>query len=241
MAIISVSDKDKNKNNFEYVKLSLSEVIVKTSARVDVFNNGARQTILLNVNDEYKTTVQLELADKLAEIVAVNYKYNFFKANVCISGLSKLQTEILLTALISADFEEDKAYAFSKLKTRSEFALDGAFNFQMKPLKKKWVEIVGLIPQCFTQNQLCDFLGLLIENRRKKVYVDGGKVYDNHYRRLNRVMLLDGEEEGAIVREVLLSCGGDVEIEGDINKSEEKLLSEYFCKRINVDKDFQAF
>ena len=234
MALICVSDKDKNINNFEYVKITLSEVLQKTGASIDFTRSGARQTLVVCVPDEYAQIMQSELADKLAEIVAVNYKYNFFKSNISVSGLSKLQTEILFTALISADFEEDKGYVFSKLKGNNDLALDGAFNFQMKPLKKKWIEIIGLIPQSFTQNQLYEFLAILVENRRKKVYVDGGNVYDANYRRLRRVMLLDGEEEGRIVREIILSCGGKVEITGQLEISEEKLLSEYFCQRISA-------
>ena len=66
MALITVFDKDKNVLNFEYVKLSLSEVIIKTSARCEISHNGARQTFTFSCPDEYEQIARLEIADKLA-------------------------------------------------------------------------------------------------------------------------------------------------------------------------------
>ena len=55
------------------------------------------------------------------------------------------------------------------------------------------------------------------------MYIDGGKVYDNHYRRLKRSSLLGGENI-MIIREVLLSNCGEVELFGDIPKEDEYYL-----------------
>lgn len=241
MAQIIVTDKDTINNNFDYVRATLSELLIKVDAKIDIFTSGARKTLSVMVPDEYEITARVEIADKLAEIIAVGYKYNYFKNNVHVGGLSKVQTEIFLTALISADFDEDKAYAFSKLKNKSDFSLDGTFNFQMQPLKKKWSEIVSYMPGCFVQKQLNEFIGFLLENRIKKVYVDAGKVYDSHYRRLYRTMLLGDCSDASILREVMIAGGGEVEIIGNIEREEESFLKEFYLPRITFQKDFIAF
>ena len=238
MAEIVVTDKEQSGNNFRYVQSSLSEVVLKTYAKFDIGVAGARGILTVDVPDEYLAPLQVELADKLAEIISINYKYNFFKSRMRIGGLSKVQTEILYTALISADFEEDKGYAFSKLKGKTEISLDGAFNFQMQPLKKKWTEICSFMPECFMQNQLGEFIGYLLDGRKNKVYVDHGIVYDHHYRRLNRTMLLGDTPDAIILREVILSGGGDVEIIGEVEKAEEKYLKEFYSSRISIAQRF---
>ena len=61
----------------------------------------------------------------------------------------------------------------------------------LKPLKKKWLDITACIPECFLNSQLKEFIYFLLENKKKRVYVDDGLVYDSHYTRLKRSSLLD--------------------------------------------------
>ena len=98
-----------------------------------------------------------------------------------------------MASLIAADLDEDKRYTFEKIKNFEDIAVDGIFNFRLQPLKKKWKEVAECIPTCFLREQLKEFISYLVENKRKRVYVDQGKVYDSHYRRLKRSSLLDGE------------------------------------------------
>ena len=87
------------------------------------------------------------------------------------------------------------------------------------------------MPNCFVQNQLHDFISYLIENRKKRVYLTGGKVYDGHYRKLMRTDLLDGETV-KLVREVILSDCGEVEISCKIPERDEYYLKEFYKDKI---------
>ena len=239
MANIYITDKTGQTNNLNYVKNTLSELFYALSVGVDIKTEGARDSMTLTIPDDYFTTVQVEVADKLAEIIAISYKYAFFKDKVHVSGLTSLEKELLTLSLISADFEEDKGYAFTRLKNESIISLDGMYNFRLKALKKKWCEIVDCMPTCFMKSQLKDFIGFLIETRKNVVYVDNKKVYDTHYRRLRRTDLLENREECPIIKEILLSDGGRVEITGDIEKEDEEYLKEFFVGKISLRKDFR--
>ena len=70
-----------------------------------------------------------------------------------------------------------------------------------------------------------------MENKKKRVYIDDGKVYDAHYRRLNRSELLGGDKV-KIVREVLLSNCGGIEVSGKIPEEDEFYLKEYYSDNI---------
>ena len=231
MSNISISENDFNRGNLTYLQNSLSELFAHTECKLKEENGGKRTLLKVNCPEYYKDVVRAELSDKIAEILVIKYKYDYFKSVVKVSGLNKDEYEILLSSLIAADLEDDKKYVFDRLKNLNEIAVDGVYNFRLKPLRKKWMEVAGYIPSCFINSQLKEFISFLVENKKKKVYIDGGRVYDGNYRRLKRASLLDGEE-CVITREVILSNGGYVEISGSIPPKDENYLSEYYGDKI---------
>jgi hypothetical protein len=175
--------------------------------------------------------IKAEIADKTAEIIVVKYKYEYFKECLKIGGLSSIEKEILFSGLIAADLEDDKRYVYERIKLYKDVAVDGFFNFRLQPLKNKWKDIVNYVPNCFLPSQLKEFVAYLVENKKKRVFVDNGRVYDWHYKRLKRSLLLDGDSI-KIVREVILSNCGEVELLGEIPKYDEYYLKEFFSDRI---------
>ena len=71
----------------------------------------------------------------------------------------------------------------------------------------------------------------MAKNKKKRAYIDDCKVYDNYYRRLKRCALLGGED-AKILREVILSDCGEVEIRGEIPPTDEKYLKEFYGDKI---------
>ena len=217
--------------NLLYVQSAVSDIAVHAGCSVRLKNFGERCVLEINYPECYADIIKSEIVDKVSEVIAINYKYNFFKKRLKIAGLSNIEKEILVTSLISADLEDDKKYSFYKLKSDSIIAVDGAFNFKLKALKKKWQDVLNCVPEYFLTTQLKDFISFLLENKKKRVYVEEGLVYDNHYRRLKRSSLLGGEAI-KIVREVLLSNCGEIEIKGSIPKEDEYYLKEFYTDKI---------
>lgn len=228
--IISVSDDAKNEKGVLYLQNVLSEVFCFSGCSIKK-EEGERVSLTINCPDNYLEIIRQEIADKIAETVAINYKYNFFKKNLKVQGLTEVEKEILLASLISADLNEDKKYCFARLKRLSTIAIDGVYNFRLKELRKQWEGIVECMPLVFVRSQLNDFIKFLLENKRKKAYIDGGKVYDSHYRRLKRVNLLDGDCAN-VTREILLSGCGEIEISGKTSEEDEYYLKEFYGGKI---------
>ena len=233
---ITVTENDYNENNLLYVQSAMSELFAHAECSVSEYVVDGRAILTITCPEYYDDVIRAELADKLAEIIAIKYKYDFFKKSIKTCGLSKTEKEILLTSLIAADLEDDKKYSFDRIKKYKEISIDGIFNFRLKQLKAKWIDIVQYIPTGFLSSQLKDFVSYLIENKKKKVYIDSGKVYDSHYRRLKRSALLDGEDI-KIIREVLLSNCGEVELNGSIPKDDEYYLREFYNEKIIFSKN----
>ena len=231
MTSITVTENILNEHNLLYVQTGVGEVFTHADCRVENVAIEGRAVLNVYCPEYYAEIINTEISDKIAEIIAIKYKYEYFKKNVKVGGLSAIEREILLASLIAADLEDDKKYAFDKIKGSENIAIDGIFNFRLKLLKKKWEDVVSYIPACFLNSQLKEFISYLIENKKKRVYVDDGRVYDSHYRRLKRSSLLDGDGV-KIVREILLSNCGEVELFGSIPKDDEYYLKEYYSDKI---------
>ncbi|MBO4251722.1 MAG: hypothetical protein J5911_03560 [Clostridia bacterium] len=231
MATICITDDITGLNGLEYIKNSVSELTAKTDTAVCIKTQYKRCNLSFDCPEYYSDILFAEVADRVAEVIAVGYKYKYFTTAVKVAGLSDTEREILLASLIAADLAEDKKYAFDRIKTLKDAAIDGVFNFRMKPLRKKWKDIAEYMPAAFIGSQLKDFVSYLLENKKKRTYIDDCKVYDNYYRRLKRCSLLGGED-GEIVREVLLSNCGEVEIRGTLPPTDEKYLKDFYGDRV---------
>ncbi|MBQ8427496.1 MAG: hypothetical protein IJX16_07055 [Clostridia bacterium] len=231
MTEITITEKDYNESNLLYIQSVMSELFSHADCSVRESVCNGRASLTISCPEYYVDIVRAELSDKVAEVIAIKYKYDYFKKSIKTLGLSKTEKEILYAGLIAADLDDDKKYSFERLKAYTDIAVDGIFNFRLQPLKNKWKDIVQYVPAGFMNTQLKEFVSFLIENKKKRVYIDCGKVYDCHYRRLKRSSLLDGDGV-KIVREVLLSNCGEVELNGDIPKDDEYYLKEYYNDKI---------
>lgn len=239
MTQITISEKDYNENNLLYVQSVMSELFSHADCSVQEKVVSGRAVLTITCPEYYTDIVKAELADKVAEIIAIKYKYDYFKKNIKILGLSKEEKEILFAGLIAADLDDDKKYSFERLKFYADMPIDGIFNFRLGPLKNKWKDIVQYVPVGFMNTQLKEFVTFLVENKKKRVYIDCGKVYDSHYRRLKRTSLLEGEGV-KIVREVLLSNCGEIELCGEIPKDDEYYLKEFYSDKIIFSQNFYS-
>ncbi|HCH74846.1 MAG TPA: hypothetical protein DEV87_06680 [Clostridiales bacterium] len=235
MAVITVSDSVKNLKGAEYVANSVKELVSGAGGGAVVKDEGGRVTVKISCPDRFKEVVRAETLDKVADVVAIYYKYDYFKTAVNLYGLTPEEKEILFTGLIAADLEDDKKYAAARLGLKEEISVDGVFNFMLIPLKRKWEDVASYLPSRFKGEQLKDFMTYLLERKSKRVYVDSGRVYDWHFRRLKRSDLLSGENI-KIVREVLLSNCGEVELSGNLPERDEKYLKEYYGDKVFFSK-----
>ncbi len=227
-------------SNIVYISQALSVVVNGFHGRAELKKGKNRCEYRLIVPKEYHELMRAEIEDKIADVIAVNYKYVFFKKNIKTSGLSPSEYELLLTALISADIDEDKRYIVKKLKSFSEYSIDGIFNFRMKPLKEKWKEILLYIPSVFPLGGLKDFITYLIKDKiGKKVYFENGNVYDKRFNLLNRKNLLgENSLEYGAIKEILLSGAGEIELGSKLNEKEEKYLREFYGERVIFQKGY---
>ena len=166
--------------------------------------------------------------DTIADVIAVGYKYAYFEKRLQLPLLSADQKRLLFTALVAADFKEDKAYTLRRVCGLNQYCLDGTYRFRLRELTKRWSDVAEYVPVDMGEVSLDGFLGFLIEDGESKLFVKDGKVYDDEYRLLSRSYLTGKETP---VGEILLGQAGRVYCFGETDAETRSFLKKYYGKK----------
>lgn len=233
-----ISDLSQRKQNINYIVNTTLDAIRKLNGEYKTEITGERVFLLLKLPDENAETARRLLSDKIADVIAVNYKYEFFTRYIRTGGLTSVDYEMLIASLISADLDEDKRYVACGGLGLEDFSIDGYFNFRLRPLKEKWAEIVTYIPSYFTKEKLNEFISYIVcEKTGRRAYVYDDKVYDGRFNRMQKSMLIKKIDKGAVAREVVLSGFSEVVLGGKVGDEDKKYLVSFFGDKIFFKKN----
>ena len=233
MTEIIITDKEKNVKYLLYLQKNLAEIFSQTKTTVRCYKHNQRAVLELEVQDLYKELIINELIDKIADVIVVGYKYLFLKDKISPVGLSSDGKNLLLAGIISADLDDDKKYVISKIKGFDNIAIDGVYNFKLKILKEKWLEISSLMPSAFTPEQLKEFLSYISGGKKEKIFIDGDAVYDAHYRRQIKSELTENSDT---LTEVILCGAGEIILLSAPTKRLQNGLMAYYGSKVNFVK-----
>ena len=116
MTTIVLTEKERDDGNLLYVKSTLSELFNNSGCGVRFDLNSGRAQLTVSIPEPYAEIIGAEVYDKLAEVIAIKYKYDYFNSSIHLAAMNKTERELLLTGLISADLSDDKKYAYNHLK-----------------------------------------------------------------------------------------------------------------------------
>lgn len=194
-------------------------------ATCDLETDGDYAEIAFRTEREYCSYVRRFAEENMADIIAVGYKYGFFKKRLALPLLSPFQKYLLCTALVAADYRDDKSYAKKRFQGEGKYSLDGVFHFRLRELQRRWEGIAQYVPSDMSVASLDGFLEFLTEDGEGKLFLKGGKVYDEEYRPLTRSMLTG---EPSVIGEVLLGCAKRVYCFGETDKETTAFLRKYY-------------
>ena len=195
----------------------------------DMKKDGDCLEIAFKTERAYCPYVRKFTEEHVADVISIGYKYAYFDKRLPLPLLNKIQRRTLLTAVVAADYKEDRAYVLRRIRGCENYCVDGAFYFRLQELKKRWEEIVAYIPTDMGEVGMENFIGFLVEDGEGKVFLKNGKLYDEDYRSLSR-SLLTGEEwtEG----EVLLSGAEQVYCFGETEAGVKTFLKKYYGEKV---------
>lgn len=191
----------------------------------DLSGEGDCMRIDFKTERAYCPYVRKFAEENMADIIAVGYKYAFFEKNIALPLLDKKQKRLLLTALVAADYREDKSYALRRVCGFENYSLDGVFHFRLQELKKRWAGIVEYVPADMSMASIDGFLDFLTEDGEGKLFVKGGRVYDEEYRLLGKSSLTG---KSTPIGEILLGGAERVYCFGETDRETSAFLRKYY-------------
>ncbi|MBQ7948669.1 MAG: hypothetical protein IJ284_02805, partial [Clostridia bacterium] len=155
----------------------------------DMEKKGDHTEIAFKTEREYCPYVRKYAEEHIADVLAVGYKYAFFEKRLTLPLLTPLKKRLLMTALVAADYRDDRAHIVKRIRGFESYCIDGLFHFRLRELVKRWEEVADYIPTDMGEAAMDGFIEFLAEDGEGKIFLKDGKVYDEEYRPLNRILL----------------------------------------------------
>ena len=194
----------------------------------DMAKEGDCLEIAFKTEQEYCPYVRKFTEEHIADVIAIGYKYAYFDKCLPLPVLTKPQRRLLLTALVAADYQDDRAYVLRRIRGFDSYCIDGMFHFRLQELKKRWEEIVEYIPTNMGEVGIESFISFLVDDGAGKVFLKKGKLYDEDYRLLSRSALTGVEWS---IGEVLLSGAEQVYCFGETDGEVKSFLKKYYGEK----------
>ena len=194
----------------------------------DIVRDGDRLEIAFKTEQAYSPYVRKYTEEYIADVISIGYKYAYFDKHLPLPILNKTQRKTLLTALVAADYKDDRAYILRRIRGFESYCIDGMFYFRLQELKKRWEEIIDYIPTDMGEVGIESFISYLIEDGEGKVFLKNGKLYDEDYRQLSRSLLTGGEWA---LGEILLSGAEQVYCFGETDGQVKDFLKKYYGEK----------
>lgn len=213
---------------------SLSQIfrVAGVKARYDEGDNTA--TLIMEIPEHYLEFVFAEVREKLADVIVIGYKYDFFIQNTQFWGLTAEQKELFLTAVIAADYPEDRRFAQRAISLCEELSVDGTYHFKLQKLTEKWQEICACLPSYFGEEIYRSFMQYLIDDfSDASIYLVGESVYDKRYGKRNLSLLLSEKNDPNPAQEILLCCGKNLHVVGDVESSAMPFIKDFYGKNVH--------
>ena len=197
-------------------------------AEIRLQQDGDCAQIALAIERAYCPYVRRFAEENIADVIAVGYKYAFFDKRLPLPLLDEKERRLFLTALVAADYKEDKAHIARRLKGMENYSLDGFFHFRLGALKERWEGVLDYVNANTGISSVENFLEFLVEDGDEKIFVQEQKTYDKEYRLLTRSVLTG---KRSIVGEIILGGGGQIYCFGETDGETAAFLHRYYGNR----------
>ncbi len=198
-------------------------------ATCDIAKQGDCTKIAFQTEGKYCPYVRKFTEEHIADVLAIGYKYAFFNKRLTLPMLNERRRKIFLTALVAADYEEDRAYVVRRIRGYERYCIDGMFYFRLQELRKRWAEIADYIPTDMGEVATDGFLGFLAEDGEGRIFLKNGKAYDEEYRLLSRSALLGTP---SLIEEILLSGTQQIYCFGGVEEGVKDFLKKYYAENV---------
>lgn len=231
MEKITVMQNRKNNGADRYVRYLYKKVKEKfsfLSGECNVCSEKDSAEFVFEGEDGYGAHLRQFIVEHVADVLTIGYKYEYFYSNLSLPMLQEKDKFLFCSALVAADYADDKRYVQRRIENCSTVSLDGVYNFKLKELKERWSEILSFIPKDFGEYSLENFLDYVISDGSGKAYIKENTVYDENYRKIEKSELMGRK---SLIAELLLSGAAGVYCFGKTDRETETFVKKYYKEK----------
>lgn len=165
---ISISIDSKNFEIARFVYQTLKSQTCEFGCVVTCYEEFGKIFVLLACPKEEKPRVKILVERCITKCICVFYKEKFLAENLILPMHEDLSLTAFKKALVSFDKETDFYIISKNLEFENDLYLDSFYNFKLKSLREKWLELVQLANEnsdyLVSNDAFFDLLKFLIEN-----------------------------------------------------------------------------
>ena len=146
----------------------LKKTTAQSNAVLTSYSENGKNNIVVACDEVEKPRVCFFLSDAISDAISTFFKLEFVEDNLKIPVKNEISFQAFKKALVAFDRETDKYIVSRSLKIENELNLDAFYNFRLKQLRTKWLEIIQLANDnasyLLCSDTFLDLLKFLIDN-----------------------------------------------------------------------------
>ena len=164
----SINVNNSNRNIINFLYSSLKKFLFECNGLVALNEEKNYSSILIGVEEKYKEKLQSFLSKCITKSICSFYKLEFLNKNLIIPSNEEVLGLAFKRAMINFDKETDYYIISRNIEFDKEIYLDSFYNFKLKKLQDKWIELINLANEnrefLLDRYALLDLLKFLIDN-----------------------------------------------------------------------------
>ena len=237
---------DKNIESSKRIYLALKEFCKNYNGVVTTYERCGNISILSSCENCDSSRLKHFIENLIADVICEDYKLNFLKANLSLTGLDEISKKAFMQALVSFDKDSDKYLVENQLILTSSIDLDAFYYFKLSMLRDKWQELANIANDnkayLSSNDTLVELLKFLVDNLELKndtinLMQEKNQIifYDTNFNELKKNDMLEKDIDSTIISSLISLAPKYVNIYcgQSFNSNLVKLLKQIFDKRIN--------
>lgn len=165
---ISVIFEKENANAAKFLYKEIKKSFFYYNNVVTLLSEDDKVKIVLACEEVERRRTCFFLVDAISETICTYFKYKFIDENLKVAMQNKVNLQAFKKALVSFDRETDKYIVSKTLDLNDNLMIESFFNFKLRKLKDKWLELVALANDNATylvcNDTFIELLRFLVEN-----------------------------------------------------------------------------
>lgn len=163
-----VTVSEDHKNVAEKMLIDLKNSTSDFETIITSFSDKGKINIILACDDIEKNRLSFVISDVISDMISTFFKLDFIEKNLKIPIKNQENLNAFKKALIAFDRETDKYIISRAINIRKGIVLDSFYQFRLKALRNKWLEVIKLANDnasyLLCNDTFVDLLKFLIDN-----------------------------------------------------------------------------